>query len=178
MSFNFQKAKPVIIVLILAGVLFLISQVRPGCTVTREPNEVRGMSLGSQLPDGSSVILLRGYYKCHEPARGEIAAFQAPGNAVPVIKVVRGVPGDQFSLTSDTTGGHLLINGNVQTTAEGQPYVLSENRVAFWTLYVNQFHGVIPPKAYMLLGNIPGGALDSIRYGFISSSQLIGKIQR
>lgn len=148
------------------------------CPMTKESREVRGASLGDQLKEGTEVTLLKGYYKCNEPKLGDIIAFNASGYADPVIKVVKAVPGDTFALSKTEEGNRLIINGKVAQTFDGTPYTLSDNRYKFLKMYEDGFKGIVPADAYILLGNVPSGSIDSIFYGFIARRHLIGKIER
>lgn len=169
--------KWIFLVVILGGGLILLLRAAPSkCAVKTEDYEVRGTSLQATLPQESEVELKRGWYACNDPVRNEIAAYTAPGYADPVIKVVRGVPGDRFGLIRDGAVANISINGSVLTNAVGAPYVISENRYNFLKLSVEQYNGVIPPNYYFLLGDVPSGSVDSILFGLIPRDQLIGRI--
>ena len=43
-------------------------------------------------------------------------------------------------------------------------------------LYINDYQGVIPANAYLILGNQAEGSLDSIRFGLIGKEGIVGKI--
>jgi signal peptidase I len=143
---------------------------------TSEKRVVHGASLGQLVPEGSTVNLKKGYYDCHEVKREDIVAYEAPGQPEPVIKVARGLPGDTFEVLQTPEGNRLLVNGNIVQTSDNVPYTLSDNRYEFFNVYAEQYQGVIPPDNYLLLGNIPSGSIDSILFGFINKSQIIGKI--
>lgn len=178
MSLHSKIIKGILGGVALVALIIFLSARTVACPITRESKEVRGASLGEELPEGTEVTLLSGYYKCHEPQRGEIIAYNASGYADPVIKVVKALPGDTFGLSKTDEGNRFIINGAVAKTFDGAPYSLSDNRYKFWKMYVDGFKGIVPPDAYILLGNVPSGSADSIKYGFITRRQFIGKIER
>ena len=89
-----------------------------------------------------------------------------------MIKLLRGLPGDTFSINY----GQILINGHVAENSEGVAYQLSNPRAAMLDLYVHEFHGVIPPEMYLVMGENPSGTTDSSRFGLIARDQIIGKV--
>ena len=96
------------------------------CTVKEAKQTVTGDSLGKLLPTGSDVKLLQNYYACNPVARNDIAEYNYPGSSIPIAKVVKGVPGDTFSLQKSGSGWNLLINGEAAKTSEGEPYLLDD----------------------------------------------------
>ena len=44
------------------------------------------------------------------------------------------------------------------------------------SLYENDYKGMIPSKAYLILGNLSGGSLDASRFGLIDRSDILGKV--
>ena len=43
-------------------------------------------------------------------------------------------------------------------------------------LYVQEFHGRIPPDMYLVMGEDPHGTIDSSRFGLIERAQILGKV--
>src|SRR5512135_985902 len=87
-------------VLASAGVLFFGKQKLPAtgqvgdCITSKDIFEVRGNSLSGVLEAGDKVVADMGYYSCNEPRLGDIVLFHWAGDASPIIKVIRAVPGD------------------------------------------------------------------------------------
>lgn len=103
---------------------------------------------------------------------GDIILFRSGAHKSPIIKQVRGIRGDTFSMS----GANIILNGSVLTNTLGAPYVLSKGRAQMIALYERDFGGVIPPDAYLVLGTMTGGGLDSTRLGLISHSDVIGVV--
>jgi len=149
----------------------------PTCAVTKVPFVIAGVSLSGLVEDGASVTLLRGYYTCHPVTRNDIVAYLFGGGTKIFAKIVKGLPGDRLGLEQVGDGWHILINGKAVVNAQGEPYVVSQNRSVMIRLYVDSYHGIIPSDAYLLLGNDPAGTLDSTRFGLVGSQDIVGKFE-
>ncbi len=69
--------------------------------------------------------ILFGYYDCHEIVANEIVAYDYAGNENPVIKIVKALPGDSFSLKESDE-------------LPGDSFSLKESDENFgWNLFVN-----------------------------------------
>ncbi|MBI3011310.1 MAG: signal peptidase I [Candidatus Omnitrophica bacterium] len=149
------------------------------CRVEAEERTVRGISLEPFIHHGQSVTILRGYYACHPVARGDLVVYRYAGHATPILKVVKAIPGDTFALepAEDGTGVRLTINGQLAKTSQGIPYTMDERNSRMLALYARDYHGVIPEQAVLILGNQPGGSLDSIRFGLVGQRELLGKAE-
>ena len=147
------------------------------CQVEVEERIVRGSSLDPLIKDGEIVKVLFGYYECNEIKREDIVLYSYAGDEAPLIKIVKGVPGDEFSLQQIDGGWHILINEEILKNSAGEPYLISGKRYEMLALYEKDYKGEIPAGAYLLLGNIPGGATDSTRFGLVSKGGIIGKAE-
>lgn len=164
------------------------------CTIKEETRTVQGTSLGNLLRDGAEVKILGNYYACNEAKREEIVEYDYLGNPIPIAKVVKGVPGDTFALKQITGGNsapsagsgqagspqgwNLLINGEVAKTSDGKPYLLDDRAYRTLSLYTKDYKGVIPPDAYLILGDLPGGSSDSTQFGLVGRADFLGKIEK
>ena len=162
----------------------------PGeCQVEVEERIVRGGSLDPLIKDGETVRVLFGYYNCHEIQRDDVVLYSYAGNEAPLIKIVRGVPGDSFKLEQTEQGApirdeisngvnwHIIINGKILENSAGHPYLISGKRYEMLALYEKDYQGKIPEGAHLLLGNITSGATDSTRFGFVSKGDLLAKVE-
>lgn len=143
-----------------------------------EARTVRGHSLAGLLGDGETVEILFGYFGCHPVGREDVVAYAYAGNPAPIIKVVKGLPGDSFGLEQSTGGWRILVNGSVVTNSRKEPYLLDANSHRMLALYERDYHGRIPRDAYLILGNLATGSLDSSRFGLVGKRDLLGKVRR
>ena len=72
--------------------------------------------------------------------------------------------------------GKIIVTGAVATNSAGEPYRLSSPRAAMIDLYVHDYHGVIPPDSFLVMGENPAGSIDSHRFGLIPRQAIIGKL--
>lgn len=150
-----------------------------GCSVQMEERIVRGNSLSGLIENGEVVTVLFGYYECDEIRRDDLVLYSYAGNEVPLIKIIKGIPGDDFKLEqAEPEVWHILVNGKVVRNSEGNPYFISGNRYKMLALYEKDFRGKIPKGVYLLLGNLVSGAVDSTRFGFVSKETILGKAVR
>ena len=45
------------------------------------------------------------------------------------------------------------------------------------SLYEENYKGVIPENAYLILGNLSGGSLDITHFGFVNKKDILGKVK-
>lgn len=146
------------------------------CVSSIEERVVRGNSLTDLIESDETVKILLGYYSCNEVKRGDIIAYNFSGDKNPIIKIVKGLPGDKFHLQKTEGGWNILINGEVLKNSQSQPYLLGEDGYRMLSLYERDYKGAIPANAYLILGNLESGSLDSTRFGLVGKSDLLGKV--
>jgi signal peptidase I len=147
------------------------------CLTYEEERIVRGSSLSPLIEDGQVVKVIFDYYECNEIERGDIVLYSYAGNEAPLIKIVKGIPGDKFNLQEAEGGWHILINGETVKNSEDIPYLISGKRYQMLSLYEKEYLNGIADNAYLILGNIPSGATDSTRFGFVSAKDILGKVK-
>lgn len=154
----------------LSGAMILMSfqpaQAQDECAA--QPVIIYGDSLSPLVSDGESVMM-KPLSCAGEIKRGDLAVFRTGARDKPVIKIIRALPGDHFSVK----GGAIRVNKEDLTTSAGVPFHLAERRTGILTLYEERYGGVIPPDTYLMLGDNPAGALDSSRIGLIHRSDII-----
>ncbi len=153
-----------------------IAQADP-CAVTRETREVRGGSLSGIIASGASIEVLVGYYACHPVLRNDIVMYRYGGNPEPIIKIVRGVPGDALKLQKEGAVWRIVVNGKVLATSGGAPYALGDAAHRILSLYVPEGGVVIASSTYLIFGNLAEGSVDSTRFGLVDVSDILGKVE-
>jgi hypothetical protein len=130
------------------------------------------------------------------PERGGLAIVSVGGETY--IKIAVGMPGDRFALQAAPRDPNvtfqpampiymagrfkpgppgewnLLINGKIATNSQHSPYSFGYWRQKMLSLYVDDNHGVIPPHSYLVLGDDPGGTIDSTKFGLVAETDIIG----
>ncbi len=145
------------------------------CPVQSKQFTVNGGSMAPFIKSGEIIQGLLGYYNCHAIQRGDVVLIHYAGDAYPLIKFVRGVPGDLFSLEQIGNSYALKINGKVVVNSDNLPYRINDSGYNMLSLYANGYHHSIPAQAYLILGDDPNGSLDSERFGLVGESDILGK---
>ncbi len=166
-----------IIVITALIVVILFSSAFKNCPIKIEEKIVRGNSLEPLIKDGETIEVLFGYYDCHPIQRNDIVLYSYSGNKNPIIKIIKGIPGDKFSLKKTNNGWYILINGEILKNSENQPYIFDDQGYRLLSLYEKDYKGIIPEDAYLLLGNLPQGSLDSSHFGLVGKKNILGKVR-
>ena len=144
----------------------------PSCSLTTM--RVEGGSMSPRIAPGQMIEIQQGPAECLGTLKhGDVVLFRSDSYHVPLIKALRGLPGDKFAVSD----GQIVINGTPATNSAGEPYRLSPPRAAMIALYVHDDdHGVIPPDSFLVMGENPAGSLDSSRFGLVARQAIIGKL--
>ncbi len=146
------------------------------CSVSYKTETVNGASLTGFVEHGDTVRVAFGYYDCGTVKRGDVVIYNDASDRNPLIKIVRGVEGDAFMLALTEGGAKIFINGEALQTTTGQVYRISEDAYQLLALYEQDYGGVIPKDAVLILGNLPRGSRDSTQFGFVGVGSLLGKV--
>jgi signal peptidase I len=153
-----------------------IEPISEDCVSKTEEKIVSGTSLAGILESGTKIKFLYDYYQCHEAQREDIVVFQPDLELNPIVKIIKGLPGDSLALRGDGKNWNILVNGEMLRTSTGDAYQVNDQAFQMLSLYIRDYQGKIPPKAHLLLGNAISGSLDSTKFGLIDISDIIGKV--
>lgn len=173
----------VVLVAAVSGITLLPrqsnKQVMENCPFVEEVRTVRGNSLAPLIQNGQAIKILFGYYDCHDVGRGDLVVYRYGGTQDPIIKSVKGVEGDAFSLQEGEGGfvWHMLINNAVVKNSQDQPYIVGPGAYNILSLYIRDYGGIIPENSYLILGDLVSGSLDSTTFGFVDKSDILGKAE-
>jgi signal peptidase I len=125
------------------------------------PGQISGFSMEPRIDSDEYVLINALAYWVGAPQRGDIIAFRHERSAPSVyVKRVIGLPGDRVAIER----GIVSVNG---ATLE-EPYVRFSDKRSFGTL-------VVPPNSYYVLGDNRANSDDSRIWGFVASTDLIGR---
>src|SRR4051812_14760201 len=112
------------------------------------------------------VLVNKLSYKLHPVHRGDIVVFKAPPHADPgiddLVKRVIGLPGEVVA----AHGGHVYING------KQLPETYLRSGVSTSAFEPRR----IPEHSYWVMGDNRGNSKDSRSFGFITKSQIVGRV--
>lgn len=147
--------------------------VSQACVTKTEVVTVVEDELEPLVKKGQKIKVLHEYYKCNPVQRGDIVMFNQVSAENKPLKVVVGVQTDQIAAQKTNGGWNLLINKEVAKNSQGQPYVIVNKFYPILALYLSDYKGRIPDKAYVVLGNKPQ---QDFPLGFVSSNDFVGKV--
>lgn len=130
---------------------------------------IQGKSLSPLLHDGATV-LMRPASCVAAIGRGMLVIFRTGARQRPVIKIVRGVPGDRFAVGAE---GALIVNNKELRNSADAPYALPSAARQMLESYARAYNGIIPADTYLLLGDGGRGLIDSTRLGLIHRSDFV-----
>jgi signal peptidase I len=146
------------------------------CLFDIQERIVRGDSLSGLIEAGEGVKIDFGFYACNEIRREDIVIYNFLGNSEPIIKVVKGLPGDKFNFQQSGDYWQLLINEEIVRNSFGEVYKFNEHSYNLLNLYVKDYEGIMPADTYLILGNLTNGSLDSSRFGLVAKGDILGKV--
>lgn len=137
----------------------------------------RGSSLEPILSSGDELNIDTKYFQIYGIAREDIVLYEYAKSRNPIVKIVKGVPGDTFQL-QEAGGGkyYIVVNQSILTNSEKEPYMIEGKKVDMISIYQRQYNGLIPENLYLLLGNKVGGTFDSTAIGLVSSNGILGRV--
>jgi len=139
----------------------------------RRTIRIDGVSMAPRLKHGEEYQTEIGINCMFLIRRGDIVLFANTASPTPLAKQVIAVPGDEWAVTKS---GVLLVNGLQALNSNDETYTLNRARRTVLQVYEQDFGDVMPPDTYFLMGEMPGGTLDSSRIGLISRSDIIGRV--
>lgn len=146
------------------------------CVYSIEEKIVRGSSLSGLIEEGEIIEIHFGYYNCNKLEREDVIAYDYKGNSVPIIKIVKGLPGDYFELIESDENWNIFVNGEILRNHQKLEYIISNSGYKMLSLYARDYSNLIPENTYLILGNLEYCTVDSTRFGLISKDNLIGKV--
>lgn len=144
--------------IVLSLVLFL------AINAVSERIRVESISMQPNLYPGDYVIVNKLAYRLdNTPNRGDVIVFRYPPNpeAIPYIKRVIGLPGDQVHITD----GKVFVNGQQLI----EPYLQADtSRGGDWS---------VPSGQLFVMGDNRNNSSDSRTWGFVPLGNIIGRAE-
>lgn len=146
------------------------------CITKSETLEVRGTSLAPLINPGETIELARGYYDCHAVERDDVVAYRYAGNAAPIVKIVKAVPGDRWRLEKTKDAYLIVVNAKPVLNSQGKAYRIPASGARMLKLYADSYP-VLPENTYLILGNNVTGSLDATRFGLVDKRDILGRVR-
>jgi hypothetical protein len=150
--------------------------------IKEESYKIKDSSLANFLKSDSNVKVLLDYYQCNEIKRGDIVLYKEDSQSEPIIKIVKGIPGDAFGMQGDGMSWNFVINNEVIATPKGDFYQVNAKDGEALIVYFQKLSTdkdsipTIPLKKYLLFENIASGGIENAPFGLANISGIIGKV--
>ncbi|RDW18234.1 signal peptidase I [Oceanobacillus arenosus] len=135
---------------------------------------VDGRSMEPTLHDGNLLMVNKVIYNLAQADRFDVVVFHA-NKQEDYVKRVIGLPGDKITYKSDK----LYVNGKYIEEGFLDTYVQASDTKPFtdnFTLKELTGETIVPEGKLFVMGDNRKDSLDSRSFGFISSEQLVGKV--
>ncbi len=134
-----------------------------------QPHKIKGGSMEPNFHDKEYLLTDKVTYRIHEPKRGDVVVFKAPGNnGDEYIKRIIALPGEKLTLLS----GYIYING----IKLEENYLPDFYRTYPIGNYIKEGQDVyIPVNQYLLMGDNRAYSYDSRSWGLIEKEKITGK---
>jgi len=172
---------PAVVILAVGGVYFLYSKKRtPGkCETHTESFKVKDRQMSGVLALDQEVKVIMNWYKCNPAEKGDIVLYRYSPEFDPVVKIVRAVEGDKFTVTKDKKWGawNITINGDMLMDDSKEPHYFGAAAPTVLSLFEKGQKGKLGPGEVLVFSNVSPGQNDSGLYGVANISELIGKVE-
>lgn len=134
-----------------------------------QPHQVKGSSMYPNFVDGEYILTDKISYRLGKPNRGDVIVFKSPQNKeIDFIKRIIGLPNDQIRVS----GGYVYVNDKRLTESSYLPSDYITNPGAFLR---EDKTITVPAGQFFVLGDNRNHSSDSREWGFISTSDIVGK---
>lgn len=156
---RYRLVREVIETIVLTALMFLVIR------MAVQNFNIDGHSMEPNFHNTELILVDKWSYLFRPPARGDVIVFIAPPQpSQDYIKRIIGLPGDVITIQGTTVfvNGKQLSETYVRPQNQGNPYPSFTDRV-------------VPPNAYLVLGDNRAGSSDSRDWGCVPRQNIIGR---
>lgn len=146
--------------------------------VHKSQRQTMGSSeLGSVLEKGQQFRLLTGFYACNPILRGDLVAFSFSSALKPVVRIVRGLPGDKAEVRLlDSGHWEIVVNDQPVQGVEGNFRLSDPATPPPLQAMLQDRNGRLSDDEYILMTLLPPGSADSVHLGPTPATLISGKV--
>lgn len=127
---------------------------------------------------GKQLKVFKDYYKCNQLERNHAVLFQFSKSIPPVVRIVRGVPGDKYDVVK-VEGAEdqwlIKINGQDVPAADG-PFFIQSKIIPPLKTYAESRKGVLKDGEFILFSNKAPSISDSSNLGLVRPKEIVGRV--
>jgi len=131
------------------------------------------------IEPGTKITLYRDFHGCSPLKKGDLVYFRYHSERDPVIRIVRGMPGDRFEVVKDPkeTGWKIRVNDEFLKDGKGEDLIYGAPQFTPpLGLAAISHKNIIGENEVILMTNSSSGKFDSTLMGLISVHDIIGKV--
>lgn len=133
-----------------------------------QPHKIRGQSMEPNFQDGEYLLTDKITYRLHQPKRGDVVVFEAPGtNGEEFIKRIIGLPLEKVMLKSGT----VFINNQPLN----ENYLDSGLETESGIFLKEGEEIVVPDNFFFVMGDNRNASSDSRTWGFVAKNKITGR---
>lgn len=141
-----------------------------------KPSVLSGTSLKPAYASGEMVNFMMGE-QCPLAdliQKDRLVLMRTGASKIPVAKFVKALPGERFAVQPVGNNFEVIVEDKSVVNSTKDVYILPKTRAEMIRLYVESYKGVIPDKAYLVMGDNLHGTMDSSQFGLINIVDVIG----
>lgn len=149
------------------------------CLNGEEKLTVNEPHLKGILECGTTVSLIKNFHECSPLKKGDLVYFRYHSDQNPVVRIVKGIPGDRFEVIKDpnSKGWKIKVNGDFLKVGKNEDLVYgAPDFIPPLGLAANSRQNIVGENEVILLTNSHSGKFDSTLMGLISINDIVGKI--
>lgn len=147
------------------------------CVQASQLHSMRQPDMGALLEKNQQYKILVGYYDCNPIERGDLVAFLVPDAERPVVRVVRGLPGDQIEVRAvEGDKWEVLVNGDPAFEPNAQVMWTPPTASPLLQEVLLKQDNILRENEYLVLAVSRLGEADSLSLGPTAKTQITGKI--
>ena len=131
---------------------------------------------GTLEPQTPYQVLI-GYYKCNPVQREDLVSLRISPPMEPVVKKIRGLPGDRFAIRESEPAKtfQIEVNGKI-LEAGGVVFEFTAAKTPPLKTFEIARNGVLGANEFIVLSELPPGESDSTTAGVVKLSAFEGKV--
>lgn len=147
------------------------------CKTKIEKRTVRWTSMYPRINDGSIVYISSGYQKCHKLKRWDIIIYNYAWDKTLLIKQIKAIPKDKFSLKKNWNYWNILINNKILRNSQWKKYEIPDDKIKMLQLYARSYP-IIPKDTYLILWDQIHWTTDSTVFWLIWKSDIYWLVKK
>lgn len=134
---------------------------------------VGGTSMLPALKPGQRVTVDTSYYQAHPFEGGHLVAIKFSTRKRPMVKRIIALSGDRVEINN----GRITISGR---SPDGAAYErerdITPGSGKILAIQLKRYGNRVPPATLIVSGDNPANSFDSLDYGIISKTQIMGRV--